>query len=197
MPRPREVWNGSSARGSSPGSGQRLISTELLGGVGKRWADIGLDVDFRYGWGAYVGPRFGADSGYGNLGHGPGCWSRLVLLPRTGLGLVWFDNLAGSLELNWRRDETIQRILATLGAGPPAWECPPDPVRVVPERAVGSYRRLTGRPLLVRLRDDRLCIGNDAMTVPLRWHHGSTYAAAADADRAAATLVPTWTPSGC
>ncbi|WP_163505169.1 serine hydrolase domain-containing protein [Fodinicola acaciae] len=176
-------------------SSQRLVSAGLLSDMSNRGADIGLDVDFHYGLGAYVGPRFGEDLGYGNLGHGLGCWSRLVLLPRSGLGLAWFDNLAGSLELNWRREETIQQILAVAGAERPSWECLPDPTRVPPEQAVGSYRRLTGRPLLVQLRDDRLRIGNDAVTVPLRWHHGSTYVAAADADRAAASLVPTWTPS--
>jgi CubicO group peptidase (beta-lactamase class C family) len=169
------------SNGLAAGTANRVISASALREIRSPRTDIGLDVDLRYGLGAYAGPRYGGHPAYGHEGYFFGTWSKLILIPGLRLGIAWCDNCGAIPALVARRYRAINEIVASLRAAEPSW-CLPEAVGSGDdskwrERCVGRYRRFTGRPVEVFVDDDALLISDGRVTVPLVHHHESVFVA--------------------
>jgi len=167
--------------GLAPGGGDRVLSASAVREMHDPRTDIGLDIDLRYGLGAYAGPRYGSHLAYGHEGYLYGTWAKLILIPGAGVGLAWCDNCGPIPALIAARYRAIDEILAVLCDAEPSWRRPEGsgegdggPRR---EHCAGRYVRHTGQPVDVTVRDDALVITDGVDTVPLVHHQGSVFVA--------------------
>jgi CubicO group peptidase (beta-lactamase class C family) len=168
--------------GIAPGSADRVMSADAVRELRNPRIDIGLDIDLRYGLGAYVGPRYGGHLAHGHEGYLSGIWTKLMLVPGLRFGIAWCDNRGPVPELISERYRAIDEILAALCAAKPTWCLPEgaagDGATVRQKRFIGRYRRHTGRPVDVQWCDDALLITDGSTRIPLVHHHGSVFIAA-------------------
>jgi hypothetical protein len=183
------------SEGLAPGTGDRVISANAVREIHDPQADIGLDIDLRYGLGAYTGPCYGGHPARGHEGYLFGTWAKLILVPGLQLGVAWCDNCGPIPPVVAERYRVIDEILASLTGTEPTWCLPGSSqgggASEWRERCVGRYRRHAGRPVDISVRDDVLLITDGSVTVPLVHHHGSVFIA----DQAASVPSrPPWEP---
>jgi CubicO group peptidase (beta-lactamase class C family) len=173
------------SEGLAPGRGDRVLSAAAVREMHDPRTDIGLDIDLRYGLGAYAGPRYGGHLAYGHEGYTYGTWAKLILIPGTRVGLAWCDNSGPIPALNAARYRTIDEILTVLCGTEPSWHRPEgsgaDDGGPGRQRYAGRYQRPAGRPVDVTVHDDALVITDGAVTVRLAHYRGSVFVAEQDA----------------
>jgi CubicO group peptidase (beta-lactamase class C family) len=163
--------------GRAPASMNSIISADAIGEMRSPVTSVGLDIDLGYGLGAHIGPRYGEGISYGHEGYYVGSWSKLVLCPGAGLGLVWCDNRGPSDALNAARLWSIRELLTAFGAGELSWEpAGPQPGAGVDHaEAVGWFQRSAGGVFRVHESADQLRIGGGGCDAPLVRHRGSVF----------------------
>lgn len=186
--------------GIAPGRPGRIVSAGTMREMRTPRADIGLDIDLRYGLGAYVGPRYGRHLACGHEGYLSGTWTKLVLVPGLRLGVAWCDNRGPVPALIAERYRAINEIFAALSGAEAASERPvtadgADDPQASGEAGwpglAGRYRRPSGRPVDVCIHGGGLCIADGSARIPLVPHHGSVYAADLHAE---VPSRPPWQP---
>jgi CubicO group peptidase (beta-lactamase class C family) len=180
--------------GRPAGTGERIVAADRLRAMRAPRADIGLDIDLSYGLTAYLGPRYGGHLGYGHEGYSIGTWCKLCLIPDLRIGLAWCDNRGPRADLGRRRYEAIDALLGRAGAGTREWRRPPgasEAGRHPATRSVaGTYRRLSGRPIVIEADGDGLVLNGQGKRIPLVPHWGPVFVA----DGALPGDRPPWAP---
>jgi CubicO group peptidase (beta-lactamase class C family) len=166
--------------GLASGSGSRVLPAATVRAMRDPHVDVGLDIDLRYGLGAYIGPRYGGHPAMGHEGYVVGSWSKLIVVPGLDLGLAWCDNRGPVPGLVTARYRAIEAIFSELCDAAPSWDQPPlrEPAAAPPRQTcTGRYRRQAARPLEVGGQGGGLYITDGTTRIPLIHHHSGVYVA--------------------
>lgn len=162
--------------------GRPLLTAGAVSDIHTPVTDVGLDILRAFGLAVTVGPRYGSAMSVGHEGYYGGAWSKLLLLPDQGIGVAWMDNRGADPTLEEPRQQSFDRLLSTLGAGPRSWERDAEPGDADPHSAAGSYGRPTGQPITLSASAGRLRATLGPTTIEYEHLTGRVFVARPDGD---------------